>query len=177
MRPSGVMLKERTWSINGFDLGWFFGVLKIWASISFINLRWGAESKAPSNERRGLLNLRQLPDSLSSSKVCMFTQWNLIEGPLGLFAIHRNRSLCLRCSKYNKLLQDLSKHKSLATLFTCFLSILDSFLVLGIKLVMSSIKCLILPAMPLDIRISVRCLFFHSLDWGSASLNALSSSS
>ena len=171
------MLNDRTWSMKGLDLGWFLGVLKIEHIISFINFMWGADSKEASNDRRGLLNFKQLPDSFNSSKVWMFTTWNLIEGPLGLLAIHRKRSLCLRCSKYIKLLHDRSKQSSLTTDMTCFLSILDSFLMLGIMLVMSSTKCLNLPAIPLEIKMRVLCLFFHSLECGSASLNALSSSS
>lgn len=163
--------------MKGFDLGWFLGVLKIDYNISFINFMWGADSKDASNESRGLLNFKQLPDSFSSSKVCMFTTWNLMDGPLGLLAIHKKRSFYLRCSKYIKLLQERSKQSSETTFMTCFLSILDSFLMLGIMLVMSSTRCLNLPAIPLEIKMRVLWRFFHSLERGSASANALSSSS
>jgi len=171
------MLNERTWSIKGLDLGWFLGVLKMEHIISFINFMWGEESKAPSKESIGRENFKQLPDSFSSSKVWMLTTWNFIEGPLGLLESHKKRSFYLRCSKYIKLLQERSKQSSSTTDITCFLSILDSFLMLGIMLVMSSTKCLNLPAIPLEIRMRVRWRFFHSLECGSGSLNALSSSS
>jgi hypothetical protein len=101
----------------------------------------------------------------------------LIDGPDGDLQVQRKRSFCLRCSKNIKLLHERSKHRSSMTYCTSLRSILFSFLMLGIREVISSTKWRNLPAMPLEMRISVRCLFFHSLESGSASLKARSSCS
>ena len=177
MRPSEVKLKESTWSIKGFDLGWFLGVLNTCPSISFISLKWGCDSKPLSKDRRGRLNLRQFPAIFSSSKVCMLTTKNLMEGPLGLLPIHMKRSFCFLYSKYMMLLQLLSKQMSSTVSAANLRSIFCSLLVLGMSPIMSSTKCLNRPAMPLEIRMRVLWRFFHSLDCGSGSLNARNSSS
>ena len=59
----------------------------------------------------------------------------------------------------------------------CLRSNFDSFFVLGSISVKSSTRCLNLPAMPREQTTRVRCLFFHSLDAGSGSLNACRPSS
>ena len=163
--------------MKGLLFGWFFGVLKIWISISLINLKWVESSKALSKESNGRLYLRQLPASFSSDDVCIFETRNLRAGPQGLLLIHKKRSCFLCCSKKRKLLQDNSKQSSSMTSFAYFLSSLDSFLVLGIMPSMSSIRYLNLPEIPREQATRVRCLFFHSFDAGSGSLNALNSSS
>ena len=107
----------------------------------------------------------------------MFETRNFRAGPQGLLLIHRNRSYFLCCSKKRKLLQESSKHSSSINSFACFLSSFDSFLVLGIMSRMSLTRYLNLPETPREQATRVRCLFFHSFDAGSGSLNARSSSS
>lgn len=78
-------------------------------------------------------------------------------------------------SKYKQLLQDLSKHNSSITFLAIFLSTLHSFFAWGNKSMMSLIKCLNLALTPLEQITSVLYLFFHSFEFGSGSLKALSS--
>ena len=134
-------------------------------------------SNALSKDSRGLLYLRQFPASLSSYDVWILETRNFRAGPLGLLLAHRNRSCFLCCSKKRKLLQDNSKHNSSMTSLAYFLSSFDSFLVFGIISMMSLIRYLNFPEIPLEHATRVRCLFFHSFEAGSGSLNALSSSS
>ena len=173
MRPSNT-LNERTWSMKGLLFGWFFGVLKTWTSISLISFRCGAVSKPPSNESSGLEYFRQFPVSLSSSVVWMLLTKNFTDGPDGLLQSHIKRSFCLCCSKNRKLLQERSKQSSSTTSRASLRSTLDSFFVFGSRSTRSRTRCRILPAMPREQTTSVRWRFFHSLVWGSASLNALS---
>ena len=170
-------LKESTWSMNGLLLGWFLGVLKIYTIISFISLRWVDWSKPSSKDKRGLLNLRQLPVSFSSSVVWMLLIWNLIEGPAGLFDSHMKKSFCLRCSKYMQLLHDFSKHISSITSRASLRFNFDSILVFGIRSHKSFTRWRIRPAIPREHTTRVLCRFFHSFEAGSGSLNALKSSS
>ena len=107
----------------------------------------------------------------------MLVTWNLADGPTGLFDSHMNKSFCFLCSKNMQLLHDFSKHISSTTSPTSLRFTLDSNLVLGIISVRSLTRCLIRPAIPLEQRTSVLCRFFHSLEAGSGSLNALKSSS
>lgn len=105
----------------------------------------------------------------------MFVTRNLAEGPTGLFDSHMNKSFCLRCSKNMQLLHDFSKHISSTTSPTSFLFTFDSILVLGIKSWRSFTRWRIRPAIPLEQITRVLWRFFHSLDAGSGSLNALKS--
>ena len=166
-------LKERTWSIKGLLLGWFFGVLNIYAISSLRRRRWVDFSKPTSKDSRGRLYFKQLPVSFNSSLVWMLVTINLAEGPAGLFANHMNRSFCFLCSKNIQLLQDFSKHISSITSPTCFLFSFDSSFVLGIWSQRSLTRCRMRPAMPLEHTTKVLYRFFHSFDAGSGSLNAL----
>ena len=137
-----------------------------------MSLVCGDASKPLSNERSGRLNLRQLPVSLGSFCEWMLVTRNLQEGPLGLLLSHMKRSFYLCCSKNRKLLHDSSWQRSSTMSFTFLRSTLCSFFVLGSMLVRSSTRWRKGPAMPREQRMSVRCLFFHSLEAGSGSLNA-----
>ena len=137
--------------------------------ISFV---CGEASKPLSKERSGRLYFKQLPVSFESFAEWMLVTKNLTDGPLGLLLTHMNRSFYLCYSKNRKLLHDSSKQRSSMMSFTCLRSTLCSFFVFGSILVKSSTRWRKLPAMPREQRINVRCLFFHSLDAGSGSLNA-----
>ena len=85
--------------MNGFDFGWFFGVLKAPLNISLINPKYGlsASAKAPSKDNKGLLYFKQFPVSLSSSAVVTCLAKNLTAGPLGDFENQIYKSLFLWC--------------------------------------------------------------------------------
>ena len=161
--------------MNGFDFGWFLGVLKAWTSISLSSCKCGTVSNDLSNESSGLLYLRQLPVSFNSSIVWIFWTANLALGPLGDFKSHIKKSVFFLDSKYMQLLHDREKHRSLMQSFAIVLSILFSFLEWGNKSSMSVIKCLNREFTPRAHITRVRCRFFQSLELGSGSLNALSS--
>lgn len=170
-------LNESTWSMKGFDLGWFFGVVNIWHSSSFIKRRLTYLSNPLSKESRGRLNFRQLPLSLSSSVVQIFWIRNLAEGPDGLLQSHMYRSLCLRCSKNMTLLHERSKAISSTTETASLRLTFDSRFVFGTMSQISLTMCCMRPVSPLELTTRVRYLFFHSLELGSGSLNTLNSSS
>ena len=136
---------------------------------------WTESSNPPSKDKSGRLYFKQFPVNFNSPVVCIFVTKNLIDGPLGLLLAHMNRSFYLCCSKNKKLLHDSSKQRSSMTSLADFLSSLDSFLMFGSISLKSSTKCRKRPAMPLEQITSVRCLFFHSLEAGSGSLNARNS--
>ena len=161
--------------MNGFDLGWFLGVPNACTNISFRRARWGSSSNVLSKDRIGLLYLRQFPVSLSSPVVCTFYTANLKLGPSGDLMSHMNRSVFFLDSKNMQLLQDLWKQRSSMISLAIFLSTFTSFLEWGSRSITSFIKCLYLEFTPLEHKIKVLCLFFHSLELGSASLNALNS--
>jgi len=163
--------------MKGLLLGWFFGVLNICKRSSLSNRKCVDWSKPWSKERRGRLYFRQFPVNLSSSLVWILVTWNLAEGPTGLLDNHMNKSFCLRCSKNMQLLHDFSKHNSSITSTASFLLTLDSSFVFGIISVKSLTRWRMRPAIPLEQSTSVLWRFFHSLEAGSGSLNALKSSS
>jgi hypothetical protein len=69
--------------------------------------RCGSSSNCWSKTTTGREPLRQFPVIFISSIVCAFRTWNRTEGPFGVFAAQRYRSLCCRrASKKRALLHD-----------------------------------------------------------------------
>jgi len=155
-----VNTKLKTWSTKGWLLGWYCGQLKLFVIKCFIHFSCSEVSKLLSNDKRGLLFLKQFPVSLSSELVWIFSTWNLADTP-SFLPIHRYRSLFFLQSKYRKFLQLWVSHNSSIYAISPFFSNLKSFLPCGSRLYRSNIKCLCLGLIPLLQTTNVLYLFFQ----------------
>lgn len=151
-----------TWSKNGCDFGWCFGMPNICVNNSFSSARYGILSKCGSNDNSGRDPHKQLPVNFNSPSVCTFSTRNLTDGPSGTFENHTYKSCLWRPSNKIDLLQCFMPQISLATSSDLARSIFDSARWCGISLRKSRIKCRSRWLMPRAANTSTRCLLIHS---------------